>query len=1011
MVSLASFGSLASKIFGSSNDRRVKSYRSRVEAINALEPELEKLSDDELRARTETFRQQYRDGTSLDDLLVPAFATVREAGKRTLGQRHFDVQLIGGMVLHEGSIAEMKTGEGKTLVATLAVYLNAITGDGVHVVTVNDYLASRDAEWMGKVYRFLGLTCDTIVHGLDDNQRKAAYAADVTYATNNELGFDYLRDNMKLRKDDMVQRGHAFAIVDEVDSILIDEARTPLIISGPLEDRADLYVAVDGHVKNLVAEHERIEKELAKSLSKEELAEVLKIEGLLELDEKQRQVALNEAGNERMEQMLAAANLLTGSLYDIENVSLVHHVNQALKAHKLFQRDKDYIVKAGEVIIIDEFTGRMMPGRRYSEGLHQALEAKEHVEIQPENQTLASITFQNYFRLYKKLAGMTGTALTEASEFMDIYGLDVVEIPTNLKISRVDEDDEIYRTQKEKLAAIVTTIADCARRGQPILVGTTSIEKSEQLSELLKDKKYIEELGNSLLSQAERMKDAKEGKTTQESELKAYFNDIGAYLKDLGTKKGNDDLIAHQVLNARYHEQEASIIAQAGKPSAVTIATNMAGRGTDIQLGGNVEYQLRDWIAEQTTPEHAPSEEEIAKRRAEIQSKVAEQKKIALESGGLYVLATERHESRRIDNQLRGRSGRQGDPGRSKFYLALDDDLMRIFGSDRMDSVLKTLGLQEGEAITHPWMNKSLEMAQKKVEARNFDIRKQILKYDDVMNDQRKVIFDQRKEIMAEDDVSETVAELRNQVLSDLVARFIPERAYAEQWNMTGLKEAMQAIFDLDLPLVEWGAEEGIADEEILERLKKAADEKAAAKAATIGTDTYRQIEKMVLLQTLDHLWREHLVTLEHLRQVIGFRAYGQRDPLNEYKSEAFVLFESLLARLREATTGQLMHVELAPGEQPPDFDEQELPEMHAHHVDPTTGRDEFQDELAMVDAAIAARGRGGQTAEKRAPLQTRKASDAVDPNQPATWGKISRNAPCPCGSGKKYKHCHGKYE
>jgi preprotein translocase subunit SecA len=1011
MVSLASFGSFASKIFGSSNDRRVKSYRSRVEAINALEPELEKLSDDELRARTETFRQQYRDGTSLDDLLVPAFATVREAGKRTLGQRHFDVQLIGGMVLHEGSIAEMKTGEGKTLVATLAVYLNAITGDGVHVVTVNDYLASRDAEWMGKVYRFLGLTCDTIVHGLDDNQRKAAYAADVTYATNNELGFDYLRDNMKLRKDDMVQRGHAFAIVDEVDSILIDEARTPLIISGPLEDRADLYVAVDGHVKNLVAEHERIEKELAKSLSKEELTEVLKIEGLLELDEKQRQVALNEAGNERMEQMLAAANLLTGSLYDIENVSLVHHVNQALKAHKLFQRDKDYIVKAGEVIIIDEFTGRMMPGRRYSEGLHQALEAKEHVEIQPENQTLASITFQNYFRLYKKLAGMTGTALTEASEFMDIYGLDVVEIPTNLKISRVDEDDEIYRTQKEKLAAIVTTIADCARRGQPILVGTTSIEKSEQLSELLKDKKYIEELGNSLLSQAERMKDAKEGKTTQESELKAYFNDIGAYLKDLGTKKGNDDLIAHQVLNARYHEQEASIIAQAGKPSAVTIATNMAGRGTDIQLGGNVEYQLRDWIAEQTTPEHAPSEEEIAKRRAEIQSKVAEQKKIALESGGLYVLATERHESRRIDNQLRGRSGRQGDPGRSKFYLALDDDLMRIFGSDRMDSVLKTLGLQEGEAITHPWMNKSLEMAQKKVEARNFDIRKQILKYDDVMNDQRKVIFDQRKEIMAEDDVSETVAELRNQVLSDLVARFIPERAYAEQWNMTGLKEAMQAIFDLDLPLVEWGAEEGIADEEILERLKKAADEKAAAKAATIGTDTYRQIEKMVLLQTLDHLWREHLVTLEHLRQVIGFRAYGQRDPLNEYKSEAFVLFESLLARLREATTGQLMHVELAPGEQPPDFDEQELPEMHAHHVDPTTGRDEFQDELAMVDAAIAARGRGGQTAEKRAPLQTRKASDAVDPNQPATWGKISRNAPCPCGSGKKYKHCHGKYE
>jgi preprotein translocase subunit SecA len=1011
MLSLGSFGTIASKIFGSSNERRVRGYRSRVEAINALEPEIEKLSDAELRARTETFREQYKNGTSLNELLVPAFATVREAAKRSLGQRHFDVQLIGGMVLHEGNIAEMKTGEGKTLVATLAVYLNAIAGDGVHVVTVNDYLAKRDAEWMGQVYRFLGLTVDTIVHGLDDRQRKAAYAADVTYATNNELGFDYLRDNMKLRKDEMVQRGHAFAIVDEVDSILIDEARTPLIISGPLEDRADLYVAVDGLVKILVAENDRIEAELSKSLSKEQVKEELKTQGLLELDEKQRQVALNELGNERMEQMLADAKLLTGSLYDIENVTLVHHVNQALKAHKLFQRDKDYIVKAGEVIIIDEFTGRMMPGRRYSEGLHQALEAKEHVEIQPENQTLASITFQNYFRLYKKLAGMTGTALTEASEFMDIYGLDVIEIPTNLKISRIDDDDEIYRTQKEKLAAIVTTIADCSRRGQPILVGTTSIEKSEQLSELLKDKKYIENLGKSLLAQAENLKDAKEGKSTPESELKAYFNDIGSYLIEIGSAKDKSDPIPHQVLNARYHEQEASIIAQAGKPGAVTIATNMAGRGTDIQLGGNVEYQLRDWTAEETAQGRTPSEDEVAKRRAEIQAAVEVQKKISLESGGLYVLATERHESRRIDNQLRGRSGRQGDPGRSKFYLALDDDLMRIFGSDRMDSVLKTLGLQEGEAITHPWMNKSLEMAQKKVEARNFDIRKQILKYDDVMNDQRKVIFDQRKDIMAEDDVSETVTELRHQVLSDLVTRFIPERAYAEQWNMAGLKEAVQAIFGVDLPLEEWGAEEGIADEEILERLKNAVDEKAAAKAAEIGPGTYRQIEKMVLLQTLDHLWREHLVTLEHLRQVIGFRAYGQRDPLNEYKSEAFVLFESLLSRLREATTGQLMHVELAPGEQPPELEEPELPEMHAHHVDPLTGRDEMAEELAMVDAAIAARGRGSSTPEKRAPLQTRKAAGAVDPNEPATWGKVSRNAPCPCGSGKKYKHCHGKYE
>ncbi|HYD15468.1 MAG TPA: preprotein translocase subunit SecA, partial [Hyphomicrobium sp.] len=786
---------------------------------------------------------------------------------------------------------------------------------------------------------------------------------------------------------------------------------TPLIISGPLEDRADLYVAVDGLIKGLVAENDRIEAELAKSFSKDELKEQLKTQGFIELDEKQRQVSLNETGNERMEQMLADAKLLTGSLYDIENVSLVHHVNQALKAHKLFQRDKDYIVKAGEVIIIDEFTGRMMPGRRYSEGLHQALEAKEHVEIQPENQTLASITFQNYFRLYKKLAGMTGTALTEASEFMDIYGLDVIEVPTNLKISRIDDDDEIYRTQKEKLAAIITTIADCARRGQPILVGTTSIEKSEQLAELLKDKKYVETLGKSLLEQAEKLKDAKEGKTSAEGELKAYFNDIGAYLIEIGTKKGSADPIPHQVLNARYHEQEAGIIAQAGKPGAVTIATNMAGRGTDIQLGGNVEYTLRDWIKEETTAGRAPAEDAIEKQRSEIQTTVSEKKKVALESGGLYVLATERHESRRIDNQLRGRSGRQGDPGRSKFYLALDDDLMRIFGSDRMDSVLKTLGLQEGEAITHPWMNKSLEMAQKKVEARNFDIRKQILKYDDVMNDQRKVIFDQRKDIMAEDDVSETVKDLRYQVVSDLVTRFIPERAYAEQWNMTGLKEAIQAIFGIDLPLEEWGAEEGIADQEILERLQTAVDEKAAAKAAAIGPGTYRQIEKMVLLQTLDHLWREHLVTLEHLRQVIGFRAYGQRDPLNEYKSEAFVLFESMLARLREATTGQLMHVELAPPGEQPELDAPDLPEMQVHHIDPTTGFDEMNDELAMVDAAIAARGRGGPVAEKRAPLQTRRAADAVDPNQPATWGKVSRNAPCPCGSGKKYKHCHGKYE
>ena len=983
---MLSIGSFAAKLFGSSNERRVKGFRPRVEAINALEPELIALTDEQLRARTVEFREQYANGTKLDDLLVPAFATVREAAKRALGQRHFDVQLIGGMVLNDGNIAEMKTGEGKTLVATLAVYLNAITGKGVHVVTVNDYLASRDAEWMGRVYRFLGLTVGTIVHGLDDEQRKAAYAADVTYATNNELGFDYLRDNMKMRSEDMVQRGHAFAIVDEVDSILIDEARTPLIISGPLEDRADLYNAVD---------------KLILLLTKEDF----------ELDEKQRQVSLNEPGNERMEKMLADAGMMTGSLYDIENVTLVHHVNQGLKAHKLFQRDKDYIVKAGEVIIIDEFTGRMMPGRRYSEGLHQALEAKEHVEIQPENQTLASITFQNYFRLYKKLAGMTGTALTEASEFMDIYGLEVIEIPTNLTVSRVDEDDEIYRTQKEKLGAIVTTIADCYRRGQPTLVGTTSIEKSEQLSGLLKDKTYILGLSRSLKAQAEKLKDAKEGKSNPESELKAYLNDIGDYLATLVSQKGGGDPVPHQVLNARHHEQEAHIIAQAGIPGGVTIATNMAGRGTDIQLGGNVEYTLRDWIAGETNDGVGPSEEAIAKRREEIQADVAEKKKRALDAGGLYVIGTERHESRRIDNQLRGRSGRQGDPGRSKFYLALDDDLMRIFGSERMESVLKTLGLQEGEAITHPWMNKSLEMAQKKVEARNFDIRKQILKYDDVMNDQRKVIFDQRIDIMGEEDVSETVKDLRHQVVQELVTRFIPERAYAEQWNTAGLTEGVQAIFGLDLPIAAWAEEEGIADQEILERINQAVDERAAQKVASIGAPTYRQIEKMVLLQTLDHLWRDHLVTLEHLRQVIGFRAYGQRDPLNEYKSEAFVLFESMLGRLREATTGQLMHVELAPPGEQPALQPVELPEMQAHHIDPTTGIDELSQELAMVDAAIAAKGRGVREPEKRAPLQTRKASDAVDPDDPATWGKVSRNALCPCGSGKKYKHCHGKYE
>jgi len=983
---MLSFGGLASKFFGSSNERKIRGFRPRVAAINALEAEVEGLSDADLKARTDEFRQQLANGATLDDLLVPAFATVREAAKRTLGQRHFDVQLIGGMVLHQGDIAEMKTGEGKTLVATLPVYLNALAGKGVHVVTVNDYLAKRDAEWMGQVYRFLGLTVGCIVHDMTDEARKLAYACDVTYGTNNELGFDYLRDNMKMRQTDMVQREHVYAIVDEVDSILIDEARTPLIISGPLEDRADLYQTIDDLMKIVTPED-------------------------YELDEKQRQVSFTEAGNEKLENALQAAGILKGTLYDIDNVTIVHHLNQALKAHKLFQRDKDYIVKGGQVVIIDEFTGRMMPGRRYSEGLHQALEAKEHVEIQPENQTLASITFQNYFRLYKKLAGMTGTAMTEANEFMDIYGLEVIDIPTNLPVRRIDEDDEIYRTQKEKLAAIVQSIAEANSRGQPILVGTTSIEKSEQLSELLKDHKYFRDLARSLEDQAKAIKPGKD------EELRKHLTDMAALLTKLAADaKSKGDPIPHQVLNARYHEQEAHIVAQAGVPGAVTIATNMAGRGTDIQLGGNAEFRLRDWIAEETQKGRQPDEAAIKAKRDELLADVAEKKQKAIEAGGLYVLATERHESRRIDNQLRGRSGRQGDPGRSKFYLALDDDLMRIFGSERMDKVLQTLGLKEGEAITHPWMNKSLETAQKKVEQRNFDIRKQILKYDDVMNDQRKVIFEQRLDIMGQEDVSDTISELRHHLVDELVTRFIPPTAYAEQWDTAALKAQVKDIFALDLPIEAWAAEEGIADEEIKERIKAAVDAKSEAKARELGPDLYRQIEKMVLLQTLDHLWREHLVTLEHLRQVIGFRAYGQRDPLNEYKSEAFILFENMLGRLREHVTGQLMHVELAPPEEQPALQPVELPPMEAHHVDATTGLDEFEpeSELALADAAISgarARRMAGPEPEKRAPLQTRRGEGALNPSDPATWGRVARNALCPCGSGKKYKHCHGRMD
>lgn len=910
---MASLGTLAKRIFGSSNDRKVKSYRARVEAINALEEDMSTLSDEALKDKTVEFRSRLEGGEQLDALLPEAFAAVREAAKRALGQRHYDVQLIGGMVLHDGRISEMKTGEGKTLVATLAAYLNALPNNGVHVVTVNDYLANRDAEWMGQVFAQLGLTTGCILHGMTDDERRNAYACDITYGTNNELGFDYLRDNMKYQLDAMVQRGHAFAIVDEVDSILVDEARTPLIISGPLEDKSDLYVSVDQIIPSLVDED-------------------------YELDEKGKTVNLTEEGNEHVEELLKAAGIMEegASLYDVENITLVHHTNNALRAHKLFQKDKDYIVKGGKVVIIDEFTGRMMEGRRYSDGLHQALEAKEGAQIQPENQTLASVTFQNYFRLYDKLAGMTGTALTEAEEFMDIYGLDVIEIPTNLDISRIDEDDEVYRTAKEKFDAILMEVEECSKKGQPVLVGTTSIEKSEYLASLLKKHK-----------------------------------------------------VTHNVLNARYHEQEAFIIAQAGVPGAVTIATNMAGRGTDIQLGGNLDMRIEAEVPEDL--EGTKREAKIAEIAADIET----QKRKALDAGGLYVIGTERHESRRIDNQLRGRSGRQGDPGRSKFYLSLEDDLMRIFGTDRMDGMLQKLGLEEGEAIIHPWINKALAKAQQKVEARNFDIRKNLLKFDNVMNDQRKAIFEQRIDLMRTEDVSEDVRAMRHETVDDLVSTHIPEKAYAEQWDTEGLKEDTVRVFGLDLPVEDWTAEEGIADEEIRERLYQATDSTMAQKVAQVGADTMRQVEKAILLQTIDQRWRDHLQMLDHLRQAVGLRGYAQRDPLNEYKTEAFELFESLLTRLREDVTRQLMHVQFV-AEQPP-IEEAELPEMQAHHIDPLTGED---DAMGAPQGDVAVQDR---------PRPARNRPDvAMDPNDPATWGKIARNAPCPCGSGKKYKHCHG---
>ena len=898
---------IASKIFGTNNDRKVAKYKDKIEAINALEVATARLSDADLKGRTVEFRKMLADGKTIDELLPEAFATVREAAKRALGQRHFDVQLVGGMVLHEGRIAEMKTGEGKTLVATLAAYLNALEDKGVHVVTVNDYLAKRDSAWMGQVYGFLGLTTGVIVHGLNDQQRRQAYACDITYATNNELGFDYLRDNMKYHLPEMVQRGHNFGIVDEVDSILVDEARTPLIISGPVDDKSDLYNTVNAYIPELTPED-------------------------YDLDEKQRSCTLTEKGNEHLEQVLSAAGILKiPNLYAAENVTIVHHVQQALRAHKLFQRDKDYIVKDDQVIIIDEFTGRMMPGRRYSEGQHQALEAKEHVAIQPENVTLASITFQNYFRLYDKLSGMTGTASTEADEFMDIYNLDVLEIPTNVAVARNDEDDQVFRTAREKYAAIVDTINEARGRGQPTLVGTTSIEKSEVLAALMQEKN-----------------------------------------------------IPHNVLNARFHEQEAAIIAQAGVPGAVTIATNMAGRGTDIKLGGNLEMRVATELAE--IPAGAERDRRIEQVKAEIE---ANRQKV-LTAGGLFVIGTERHESRRIDNQLRGRSGRQGDPGRSLFYLSLEDDLMRIFGSERMDGMLQKLGLKEGEAIVHPWINKALEKAQQKVEARNFDIRKNLLKFDNVMNDQRKEIFEHRIAIMNGEQVPETVDEYRHDIIDELITKHIPPNAYAEQWDAGALRERLREAVGMDFAVDEWAKEEGIADEEIRERVFKPVDDAYAAKRAKYGPEIMDQVEKAVLLQTLDALWRDHIITVEQLRQVIHLRGYGQRDPLNEYKTEGYELFKAMISKLRENTTSQLMRVEVQVRQAGQDDmlpDEDDLPLMAAHHLDATTGEDD------VVDAVFGA-----------------SPGAARNPKDPSTWGDVSRNEPCPCGSGKKFKHCHGAF-
>ena len=892
---------VAKKIFGTANDRKVKATRPLVEKINALEPEFEALSDQGLIDRTADLKQRVAGGESLDDILPEAFANCREAARRALGLRAFDVQLMGGIFLHQGNISEMKTGEGKTLVATFPAYLNALTGKGVHIVTVNDYLAKRDAGWMGKVFGALGMTTGVVYPQQPDGEKKQAYACDVIYATNNELGFDYLRDNMKSSLKEMSQRGHHFAIVDEVDSILIDEARTPLIISGPAQDRSELYVTIDKLIPSLSEDHYTV-------------------------DEKTRNVTFTDEGNEFLEATLREHGLLEEgqSLYDPESTTIVHHVNQGLRAHKLFQKDKDYIVRGKEVVLIDEFTGRMMPGRRLSEGLHQAIEAKEGCDIQPENVTLAQVTFQNYFRLYDKLAGMTGTAATEAEEFAQIYGLGVVEVPTNLPIARIDQDDAVYRTQEEKYTAIIDAIHKAHEKKQPVLVGTTSIEKSEMLSQLL-------------------------------------------------TKAG----IEHNVLNARQHEKEAQIVADAGKLGAVTIATNMAGRGTDIKLGGNVDFKVMEAIA--ADPEKDPEE---IRQRIEADHKADEQ--AVIEAGGLFVLATERHESRRIDNQLRGRSGRQGDPGRSAFFLSLDDDLMRIFGSERLEKVLSGLGMKEGEAIIHPWVNKSLERAQAKVEGRNFDIRKQLLKFDDVMNEQRKVIFKQRLDIMKASDLSEIVQDMRGEVIDELIDQYMPPKTYADQWDMEGFDAAVREKLNLDLPVAEWADEEGVDDDDIAERVEKAADEMMAQKTAAFGAENMRSIEKQILLQTIDQKWREHLLTLEHLRSVVGFRGYAQRDPLNEYKTEAFQLFETMLDSLRQDVTQKLSQIR------------------------PMT-EEEQQAMLADIEQQRATMAAQAETEKEGQIVQETSSPEGFDESDPATWGNPGRNQPCPCGSGKKFKHCHGQ--